>query len=225
MLTWNNVSGHLYKKKLLETIWWMIALTWKKNLKYQLRSVAPRYTLINDLVYANHFTYLIAINVNTRKAYAIPSPLIRKQEDGSSGDSTTEHKDTNNVIDMLCEILKQTTIIMIVCDNERAFLSNDFKKYCSLLGIKIHIYVMNQIEGNTKGQTESRPVHGLLSILDRFCRTLRSMAYNIRILDQEIDPDMMNELITVYNNSPHTTFYRVFKRKITPNEMDKDEFL
>ena len=51
------------------------------------------------------------------------------------------------------------------------------------------------------------------------------MAYNIRILDQEIDPDMMNELITVYNNSPHTTFYRVFKRKITPNEMDKDEFL
>ena len=115
---------------------------------------------------------MIAINVNTRKAYAIPSPLIRKQEDGSSGDSTTEHKDTNNVIDMLCELLKQTTIKMIVCDNERAFLSNDFKKYCSLLGIKIHIYVMNQIEGNTKGQTESRPVHGLLSILDRFCRTL-----------------------------------------------------
>ena len=90
---------------------------------------------------------------------------------------------------------------MMVCDNERAFISNEFKDYCSRLDIKIHTYVMNKINGNNDS-TGSRPVHGLLSILDRFCRTLRSMAYNVGILNQEIDPDMMNELIAVYNNSP-----------------------
>ena len=51
------------------------------------------------------------------------------------------------------------------------------------------------------------------------------MAYNIGILNQEIDPNIMSRLIYVYNNSPHTTFYRIFKRPITPNEMDSDKLL
>ena len=53
----------------------------KNNLKYQLKAVAPRHTLIIDLFFPGRFVYLLAINVNTRKAFAIPSPLITKLND------------------------------------------------------------------------------------------------------------------------------------------------
>ena len=51
------------------------------------------------------------------------------------------------------------------------------------------------------------------------------MAYNIGVLNQEIDPDIMNYLINEYNNSPHTSFYKIFKKEITPNQMDLNKEL
>ena len=35
----------------------------------------------------------------------------------------------------------------------------------------------------------------------------------------------MCQLINIYNNSLHTTFYRVLKKHIIPNEMDKNKLL
>ena len=43
----------------------------KNNLRYQLKAVAPRYTLIIDLFFPGRFVYLLAINVNTRKAFGL----------------------------------------------------------------------------------------------------------------------------------------------------------
>ena len=203
----------------------------KKNRKYQLKAVATRHTLIIDLFYTNHFVYLLAINVNTRKAFAIPSPLIKKVRErnkdanevsGAYVIPRTGHKEIENVINMFKKLLKQTTIKMIICDNEPAFNSNEFKQYCEDKGIKIHNYIINKVNDNAN---DNRPVHSLLAILDRFCRTLRNMAYNIGIINQEIDPYVMKQLIDVYNNSPHMTFYRIFKKHITPNEMDSNKLL
>ena len=206
----------------------------KKNLKYQLKAVAPRHTLIIDLFYANHFIYLIAINVNTRKAFAIPSPLIKKVRErnkqfnevsGAYVVPRTGHKEIENVIKMFEELLKQTTIKMVICDNEPSFNSKEFKDYCLDKGIKIHNYIINNVVSDDQNKGEQRPVHSLLAILDRFCRTLRNMAYNIGILNQEIDPFIMSQLLIAYNNSPHTTFRRIFNKPITPNEMDRNKLL
>ena len=76
----------------------------KKNLKYQLKAVAPRHTLIIDLIYLGKFTYLLAINVNTRKAYAIPSPLIKQSAENHYIVSDKGHKDTKNVIKMIKQL-------------------------------------------------------------------------------------------------------------------------
>ena len=135
----------------------------KNNLRYQLKAVAPRYTLIIDLFFPGRFVYLLAINVNTRKAFAIPSPLIT-----------------------------------------------------------LHTYIKNDFKQITTTNDDKRGVHGLLSIMDRLCRTIRNMAYNVGVINQEIDPRMMSLIVNEYNNSPHTTFYKIFKKDITPNDMDNN---
>ena len=207
----------------------------KKNRKYQLKAVAPRHTLIIDLFYANHFTYLLAINVNTRKAFAIPSPQIKPIQSSPPSQTAqhfpsylvpkTKHKDKDNVIDMLTQLLKQTPIKMIICDQERSFISDKFEQFCANKGIRLHYYVINNIRDEYTGKDNRMIIHNSLAILDRFCRTLRNMAYNIGVIDQEIDPNLMSKLINIYNNSPHTTFYRILKKAITPNEMDKNKLL
>ena len=171
----------------------------KNNLKYQLKTVAPRHILIIDLVYFNMFVYLLAINVNARKAYAIPSPLIKFQSNNSYIVREKGHKETSNVIKMFKQLLKQTSIKMVICDQELAFLSKEFKNLCMNQGITIHNYIMNRIEGiNPKDNTRnSSAIHGLLSILDRLVRTLRNMTYNIGIINQDYNIEtnvrVMNE--------------------------------
>ena len=199
----------------------------KKNLKYQLKAVAPRHTLIIDLIYLGKFVYLLAINVNTRKAYAIPSPLIIFQSVNRYIVPDKGHKETNNVIKMFKQLLEQTPVKMVICDQEPAFISKEFKQLCLKRGITLHHYVMNRIGALSSKDISksSRAVHGLLSILDRLVRTLRNMAYNMGITNQDINPDIIKQLVNVYNRSPHTTFYKIFKRPITPNEMDKDKLL
>ena len=102
----------------------------KKNLKYQLKAVAPRHTLIIDLVYFGQFTYLLAINVNTTKAYAIPSPLIKLRSANPYIVPNQGQKETNNVMKMFKQLLSQTHVKMVICDNEPVFLSKEFKQLC-----------------------------------------------------------------------------------------------
>ena len=193
----------------------------KKNMKYQLKSVAPRYTLIIDLFFPGRFVYLLAINVNTRKAFAIPSPLITKAFGTNRYNvPVSGHKETKNVIKMFQKLQEKTPIKMIVCDNERAFLSKEFQKYLQQNGIEQHIYIQNNVREISETNDEKRGVHGLLAIMDRLCRTIRNIAYNVGVINQEIDPRMMNMIINEYNDSPHTTFYKIFKKKISPNMMD-----
>ena len=194
----------------------------KNNLRYQLKAVAPRYTLIIDLFFPGRFVYLLAINVNTRKAFAIPSPLITLRSDNRYMVPQVGHKEVNNVIKMFQRLQQLTPIKMIVCDKEPAFLSREFKQLCLQSGITIHTYIKNDFKQITTTNDDKRGVHGLLSIMDRLCRTIRNMAYNVGVINQEIDPRMMSLIVNEYNNSPHTTFYKIFKKDITPNDMDNN---
>ena len=103
-------------------------------------------------------------------------------------------------------------------------------QYISILlflkNITIHHSVINRLDKlSTDNTRKSSAVHGLLAILDRLVRTLSNMAYNCGILKEDITPTIMDILRKNYNNSPHTTFYRIFKRLITPNQMDRNKLL
>ena len=198
----------------------------KKNKKlYQLHLVAPRHTFIIDLFFPGRFTYLLAVNVNTRKGFAIPSPLITKQGEHRFNVPNDGHKTTSNVIRMFDKLLQQTPVKMIVHDKESAFLSKEFAKYCRDHNITIKPYSTYNVSGLTETNDTTRPLHGLLSILDRLCRTLRNMAFNIGVPNQEIDPDIMEFLLKAYNSSPHSAFFNVLHMRISPDEMDSNNDL
>ena len=216
---WSDLDKELARNR-LENDYFSI----KKNLQYQVHLVAPRHTLIIDLFFPGRFVYLLAVNVNTRKAFAIPSPIISKINNQRWNIPQEGHKTVGNVMKMFNQLLAKTPIKMIYCDYEPAFISREFKRMCESKGIKLNTYQINTVEELTTNNGK-KAVHGALSVLDRLCRTLRNMAYNIGVLNQEIDPDIMNYLINEYNNSPHTSFYKIFKKEITPNQMDLNKEL
>ena len=51
------------------------------------------------------------------------------------------------------------------------------------------------------------PMHSSLGIIDRVIRTLRDMAYNIKA--DVITPEIMEELVSQYNNAPHKTLLKL----------------
>lgn len=198
----------------------------KKNKKlYQLHLIAPRHTFIIDLFFPGKYVYLLAVNVNTRKAFAIPSPLITKQGNNRYNVPNEGHKSVSNVIRMFDKLLHATHIKMIIHDKEPAFISNDFKAYCRNHDITIKPYSQYNVSGLTETNETTRSLHGMLSILDRLCRTIRNMAYNMGVANQEIDPGIMKVLLNIYNSSPHTAFYNILHKRISPNEMDNNNDL
>ena len=193
--------------------------------KYQLHMVAPRNTYIIDLFFPGKFVYLLAINVNTRKAFAIPSPLITKQGNHRFHVPKEGHKSTHNVLRMFKKLVEQATVKMIIHDKEKAFLSREFTQYCLNNGITIKPYTQYSVQGLTETNDTTRTLHGMLSILDRLCRTLRNMAFNMGVENQDIEPDIMQYLLNAYNSSPHTLFYNVLHLRLSPNDMDADKSL
>ena len=193
--------------------------------KYQLHMVAPRNTYIIDLFFPGKFVYLLAINVNTRKAFAIPSPLITKQGNHRFHVPKEGHKSTHNVLRMFKKLVDQATVKMIIHDKEKAFLSREFTQYCLNKGITIKPYTQYSVQGLTETNDTTRTLHGMLSILDRLCRTLRNMAFNMGVENQDIEPDIMQYLLNAYNSSPHTLFYNVLHLRLSPNDMDADKSL
>ena len=105
------------------------------------------------------------------------------------------------------------------------FISNDFKAYCRNHDITIKPYSQYNVSGLTETNETTRSLHGMLSILDRLCRTIRNMAYNMGVAKQEIDPGIMKVLLNIYNSSPHTAFYNILHKRISPNEMDNNNDL
>lgn len=188
----------------------------KQSKQYMLRTVAPRYSFIIDYFFPGKFVYLLAININTRKAYAIPSPEIKEINTGRFSISDKNHKTATTSIKLLNELFKQTKtkIKHIMCDQEAAFLSKMFKDECKKKRIELIHYIKNNVKGIVETTEASRGNHTTLSIIDRLCRTLRRMNYNLGY-DKDINPNTMKQLINEYNNSPHKTLSDIVGRPTT----------
>ena len=196
----------------------------KQSKDYMLKTVAPRHSLIIDYFFPGKFVYLLAININTRKAFAIPSPEIKTINENRFAISEKNNKTATTAIKLLNELLKQTKIKHILCDQEAAFLSQMFKNECKKNGIELKQYIKNDVKGVVQTTEASRGNHCSLSIIDRLSRTLRRMNYNVGN-DSNISPNTMEILIYEYNNSPHKTLSDIVGRPITPNMVDDNERL
>ena len=201
------------------------SFNWKQQRKIMKHYVGPRHTFNIDYFFAGRYRYLLAININTRKAFfAIPDEIYRT---GHNWTIAAKQGDWNvsapSAIHSIEHIMKQTPVKHILMDNESAFASSEFRAFLNSQEIEYNYVHKYNVGDVIETQEASRSTH-TTSIIDRLCRTIRQMNHNLGNRN-EINPPMMNYLIDEYNNSVHTTLSRILKRDVTPNEIDKDEAL
>ena len=184
---------------------------------------------IGDIFFnKSKFACLLLININTRKAYAYALNNVEVYEVnpdskgsqikpiGGQNDygnqlytitySTTNKKTTSNLINVFKQFLNDIDhkITSLRFDNESAVKSKQFQTMLRNNGIKF----VPVVEGS----------HTSLSLIDRLCRTIRDISYNmgIKILTQ----NDINKVLNVYNNMYHSSLSKILAKKITPNEVN-----
>lgn len=182
---------------------------------------------IGDIFFnKSKFACLLLININTRKAYAYALNNVEIKPIGKENDyggqeyiimySTINKKTTSNLINVFKQFLNDINhetkgqdsergqITSLRFDNESAVKSKQFQTMLRNNGIKF----IPVVEGS----------HTSLSLIDRLCRTIRDISYNmgIKILNQ----DSINKVLNVYNNMYHSSLSKILGKKITPNEVN-----
>ena len=192
----------------------------------------------------NKSAFLIFINVNTR--YAIAEQLgftrvekyidVDSQTENIQLKYSTQNRKSISVIKKAFEnILNRNKISRIIFDGEPSIRSQEFKEFLETNNIEIN--------------DSKLLIRTSLSIIDRFCRTIRDMAFtmDLEILSQED----MDQIINLYNKCRHETLTRIlyesehlisigkikydlvsveslverFPNGISPNDVNKDENL
>lgn len=122
-----------------------------------------------DIYFTSSFKtpWLLLINVNTRYGWA----------------GKLRSKNTNDVLDVFKNFVNELHPKQIIADEEKAFNSYRFIDYCKSRNIRL--------------KTSLASLHSEMGIMNRFCRTLRSMTSGI-----EIDPDI-KEAVKHYNKRFH----------------------
>lgn len=192
---------------------------------YQLHVASAPDTYIIDFLFVGKIVYLVAINVNTRKAYVEPTNLIVNNEDEfkikiRKIDAKSSISFINAFKKMISEGMKPKHLRG---DGEKAFASNQAIQYYTQIGAEFSSVPRLEIGSkapfeNTSSKTE--PNHGSLAIIDRFIRTIRDMAYNIQI--EQIQPKIMEMLVENYNNAPHTFLTKIIGYDVSPNMMNPE---
>lgn len=198
------------------------SFNWKQQRKLMKHYTAPRFTFVIDYFFAGRYRYLLAINVNTRKAfYAIPDEIRKLGHNWNIRGKRGEwNVSSRSAINSLTHIMNNTEVRALIMDNEGAFISDAFKQFLRSNNISFSYVPKYNVGKIIETQEASRSTH-TTSLVDRLCRTLRQMNNNLGNVN-EINPPMMNYLIDEYNNSVHTTLSKILKRKVTPNEVDSD---
>ena len=196
-----------------------------KNYQFKTYSRIPG-GFIGDIFFnKSKFACLLLININTRKAYAYGLNNVEVYEinPDSKGSqvykvnpdsneytitySTTNKKTTSNLINVFKQFINDIDhkITSLRFDNESAVKSKQFQTMLRNNGIKF----VPVVEGS----------HTSLSLIDRLCRTIRDISYNmgIKILTQ----NDINKVLNVYNNMYHSSLSKMLAKKITPNEVNE----
>ena len=103
--------------------------------------------------------------------------------------------------------MKNLGIKYLISDSESAFASEASKKFYKAYGIE-HVTAPRQYNGvypdymkKEQQRVKQSPLHGSIAILDRVVRTIRDLAYTMKI--GIIMPNNMEDIVKQYNNAPH----------------------
>ena len=192
----------------------------KAQRKLMKHYVAPRFTFVIDYFFAGRYRYLLAINVNTRKAfYAIPREIYRVGHNWRiKGNKGEWNVSATSAVESMEHLMQNTEVRALIMDNESAFNSDTFRRFLQRNNITFTYVPKYNVGKIIETQTASRSTH-TTSLIDRLCRTLRQMNSNLGN-HNEINPPLMNYLIDEYNNSVHRTLTKILGRQVTPNEVD-----
>lgn len=213
----------------------------KENKKrYCLHTIAPRYSYLIDLMFENQeYCYLVMININTRKLWVeqtnYPSELANLTfEQNIYYDKPKSSINIINALERIIENMKtqKTHIRYLSGDSEKGFLSETFNRFLEEHQIKPFIPIQREnlnskypdfMYKNNMVQkiiNKTIPKHSSLGIIDRVIRTIRDIAYNMKI--GIIDPKAMKNIVWQYNNAPHKTLTKYAGQPVSPNEADSD---
>ena len=179
----------------------------KSKEKYNLKTYSNvMYSFIGDIFFeSNVSAFLLLININTRYAYAYQLGEINIKEVNNIDENNKEitityttkgKKTTKELIKAFNEHIINSKINILRFDGEKAIDSKEFKEYLTNHNIKF---------------IPTKPnVHSSLSLIDRLCRTIRDIAFNLNT--HIYTQDIMNRILNYYNNSRHETLTKtIFK--------------
>ena len=197
----------------------------KSNIKrYQLHKCASRNTWIIDLMFCNKLCYLVAINVNTKYLY-VELMNDKISEDKFSKKATKSTFTYLRALDKM--IRKGMKVKHLIGDGELAFNSMEaWGAFYNSKGIDFKP-VPRQVMGvypdymkKEQNAVKTDPLHGSLGIIDRVIRTIRDIAYNMKI--GIITPKIMYDIVNQYNNSPHKGLSKWAGFSVTPKMVNDD---
>ena len=196
-----------------------------ENKKYYMSTVDEPDSYMFDIMFFSGSTigYLIAIEINTRKAYAESLNLekvIAKLEEASYdfGEIVNNEEDeyliskkiksTENFLNTLPKIFKKIEndgkrIRKLSMDGEAAVKGGRIQEYLKELGISYQLLTTHKATGR----------------IDRFIRTLRDMVYTLDWDPDIISIEQMDYLIKFYNNAPHRGLKKWLNVDISPNQV------
>lgn len=204
----------------------------KFNVKqYQRHKACPRYTYIIDLMFSDKFTYLVAINANTRYLFVEPMfNIIFKNNESDEVKRNTFSKSSKTaetyVKKLESLIISGMKVNYLQGDGEGAFNSRAAWDCYDRHGIKftpaprIKMGVYPEFMKKEQSKSKMDPMHSSLGIIDRVIRTIRDMAYNMHI--GVIDPNAMKDIVYQYNNAPHTTLSKYLGMNVSPQMVQDD---
>lgn len=169
---------------------------------YQLKTISLPYTYMGDIFfpYGKKVAFLLLIEVNTRKAFGYQLGNIEEKEiinvDSDEYERTilaptTGLKTTISLIRAFNKFLQHLTrpIKHLKFDGESGINNSKFQEFLT----------KNNITFTMIPSTD----HNGLSLINRLCRTLRDIAFNMNV--EIVDQNIMNKVLDNYNNAPHDT--------------------
>ena len=187
--------------------------------KYSLKTYSNVFhSFIGDIFFeSNKAAFLLLININTRKAYAYQLGEIDYKNEIDLVDGvekivyqyvTKGKKTTSELIKAFNKhILYNERINILKFDNENAIKSLEFQQFL----IKHNIKFIKTIPNS----------HTSLSIIDRLCRTIRDIAFNLGY-ELILTQNQMNTILNYYNNTRHEGLTKILRKKVCPNDLSNN---
>lgn len=193
--------SNAYKTKGKQSVSFSKVFPDKLNRKYLKHFVKPYGSWMIDLMFTDELCYLVAININTRKLFVMPTNFQNDDE------IVSDKKSTKSFLKALDSFISNgMNPRVLYFDKETAFMSRESQKYYDNKLIDVVVIPPS------KSHIRTSPV-------DRVIRTLRDMAYNINPSSSFIPPKLMSRLVELYNSTFHNGLKKWLKRDVSPNMM------